>query len=166
VAFLYVNEEFLMAIEIERKFLVQGEAWRSAEATYYCQGYLNRDKSRTVRVRVAGDQAFITIKGVSVGASRKEFEYEIPVTDAEELLLLCEQPLIEKYRHKIAYEGFVWEVDEFLGENAGLVVAEIEVPSEDTVFAVPNWVGREVTDDSRYYNSALSQHPYSQWLVD
>ncbi len=152
-----------MAIEIERKFLVQGDAWRAAPAVFYSQGYLNRDKARTVRVRIAGDEAFLTIKGQSVGASRVEFEYAIPVADARELLALCEQPLIEKYRRKIAYGGFIWEVDEFLGENLGLVVAEIEIPAEDTLFTCPAWVGEEVTSDVRYFNSNLAKHPFSQW---
>ncbi len=152
-----------MAIEIERKFLVCGDAWRAAAGVYYCQGYLNRDKVRTVRVRIAGEQAFLTVKGLSEGASRLEFEYAIPVADARNLLMLCEQPLIEKYRRNIPYEGFVWEVDEFLGENAGLVIAEIELPAEDTPFALPDWVGQEVTQDPRYFNSALSQLPYSRW---
>lgn len=152
-----------MTIEIERKFLVQGEAWRAAPAVFYSQGYLNRDKARTVRVRIAGDEAFLTIKGQSVGASRLEFEYPIPVADARELLVLCEQPLIEKYRRKISYEGFIWEVDEFLGENLGLVVAEIELPTEDSVFAYPAWLGQEVTDDVRYFNSNLAKLPFSRW---
>jgi len=152
-----------MAIEIERKFLVVGDAWRAAPAVFYSQGYLNRDKERTVRVRIAGDEAFLTIKGVSLGASRAEFEYPIPLWDARDLLALCEQPLIEKNRCKILHEGFVWEVDEFLGENLGLVVAEIELPSEDTVFAKPDWVGEEVTADTRYFNSNLSRTPYNCW---
>ena len=152
-----------MAIEIERKFLVQGEAWRAAPAVFYSQGYLNRDKARTVRVRIAGDEAFLTIKGQSVGASRAEFEYAIPLADARELLAMCEQPLIEKNRRKIPHAGFVWEVDEFLGENLGLVVAEIELPTEDTQFARPDWVGQEVTDDARYFNSNLAKTPFSRW---
>lgn len=152
-----------MAIEIERKFLVHGDAWRDAPAIFYSQGYLNRVKERTVRVRIAGEEAFLTIKGISSGATRAEFEYPIPLWDARDLLALCEQPLIEKYRRKILFEGFVWEVDEFLGENAGLVVAEIEVPAEDTVFTKPAWVGVEVTSDSRYFNSSLSANPYSKW---
>ena len=152
-----------MAVEIERKFLVVGDAWRSATAVYYSQGYLNRDKARTVRVRIAGDQAFLTIKGITQGASRAEFEYTIPVEDAKALLAICEQPLIEKYRRKITYEGFVWEVDEFLGENFGLVVAEIELPSEDTQFPKPEWIGKEVTQDERYYNSNLSKCPFVRW---
>lgn len=152
-----------MAVEIERKFLVQGDSWRAAPAVFYSQGYLNRDKTRTVRVRIAGEQAFLTIKGVSVGASRAEFEYPIPLWDARELLALCEQPLIEKNRRKILYQGFVWEVDEFLGENLGLVVAEIELPAEDSVFARPDWVGEEVTGDARYFNSNLSSTPFTHW---
>jgi len=124
---------------------------------------LNRDKARTVRVRIAGEEAFLTIKGTSVGARRAEFEYPIPVWDARELLALCEQPLIEKNRRKILHEGFVWEVDEFLGENLGLVVAEIELPAEDSVFAKPDWVGEEVTEDARYFNSNLSCTPFNRW---
>lgn len=152
-----------MAIEIERKFLVTGDAWRSAEAVYFSQGYLNRDKARTVRVRIAGERAFLTIKGLTQGVSRAEFEYAIPVEDARQLLAMCEQPLIEKNRRKIPFAGFVWEVDEFLGENLGLVVAEIELPSEDSKFAKPDWVGEEVTHDQRYFNSNLSQHPFNCW---
>jgi len=152
-----------MAIEIERKFLVVGDAWRDAPAVFYSQGYLNRDKARTVRVRIAGDEAFLTIKGTSVGARRAEFEYPIPVWDARELLAMCEQPLIEKNRRKILHEGFVWEVDEFLGENLGLVVAEIELPAEDAAFARPDWVGEEVTEDVRYFNSNLSRTPFTRW---
>lgn len=152
-----------MAIEIERKFLVVGDAWREANAVFYSQGYLSSDKARTVRVRIAGEQAFLTIKGVTQGMSRAEFEYEIPLADARELLLMCEQPLIEKYRRKITYAGFVWEVDEFLGENQGLVVAEIELPSENTSFTKPEWVGEEVTADLRYFNSNLARLPFKQW---
>jgi adenylate cyclase len=152
-----------MAVEIERKFLVVGDDWRAAPAVFYSQGYLNRDKARTVRVRIAGEEAFLTIKGISVGASRAEFEYPIPLWDARELLALCEQPLIEKNRRKILYEGFVWEVDEFLGENLGLVVAEIELPAEDTAFIQPHWVGEEVTDDARYFNANLSRVPFNHW---
>lgn len=152
-----------MAIEIERKFLVVGDAWRDAPAVFYSQGYLNRDKARTVRVRIAGEEAFLTIKGTSLGATRAEFEYPIPVWDARELLVLCEQPLIEKSRRKILHEGFIWEVDEFLGDNLGLVVAEIELPAEDTVFARPTWVGEEVTGDARYFNSNLSRSPFCFW---
>lgn len=152
-----------MAIEIERKFLVVGDAWRDAPAVFYSQGYLNRDKVRTVRVRIAGEEAFLTVKGTSVGASRAEFEYPIPLWDARELLAMCEQPLIEKNRRKIPHEGLIWEVDEFLGENLGLIVAELELPAEDTVFTRPDWIGEEVTGDARYFNSNLSRTPVTRW---
>lgn len=158
-----------MALEIERKFLVVGQAWRQPveRQQRFSQGYLNRDKARTVRVRLSGtstgDQAWLTIKGESISATRAEFEYEIPVADARQLLGLCEGPVIEKIRHLCTHQGMVWEIDEFLGENAGLVVAEIELASEDQVFARPTWLGKEVTDDGRYFNSALSQWPFSHW---
>ncbi len=152
-----------MAIEIERKFLVVGEAWRAAPAVYFCQGYLNRSKERTVRVRVAGELGYLTIKGATTGASRAEFEYEIPLEDAKQLLALCDGPLIEKYRRKISHEGMLWEVDEFLGDNQGLVVAEIELESEAQAFIKPDWAGVEVTADARYYNSNLSVQPFSRW---
>ncbi|MPQ58271.1 CYTH domain-containing protein [Duganella sp. FT27W] len=154
-----------MGVEIERKFLVQGDAWKTlGEPVFFRQGYLSSQKERTVRVRIEGDRAVITIKGKSVGAVRGEWEYPIPVQDAAELLDgLCEQPLIEKYRRKITNGAHVWEVDEFLGANAGLVVAEIELGAEDEVFDKPEWVADEVTDDARYYNSNLIRHPFSNW---
>ena len=152
-----------MGIEIERKFLAVGDAWRAALAVYFSQGYLSRNKARTVRIRVADEHAYLTIKGATTGASRAEFEYDIPLADARELLALCDGPLIEKYRRKITHEGMVWEVDEFLGENQGLVVAEIELESESQTFTKPDWLGAEVTHDQRYYNSNLSAHPFSQW---
>ena len=154
-----------MGVEIERKFLVQGDAWKTlGEPVFFRQGYLSSQKERTVRVRIEGDRAVITIKGKSVGATRGEWEYPIPVQDAAELLDgLCEQPLIEKYRRKIAVGAHVWEVDEFLGANAGLVVAEIELRAEDEAFDKPEWVADEVTDDARYYNSNLVRHPFSNW---
>ncbi len=156
-----------MGVEIERKFLVEGDAWRAlGEATLLRQGYLNADPVRTVRVRIEGDAGVLTIKSKSVGASRGEWEYAIPLPDAEELLdTLCERPLVEKYRRRIVHAGFTWEVDEFLGENAGLIVAEIELPSEDTVFDKPDWIGPEVTGDKRYYNSSLIRSPYSRWTL-
>ena len=116
-----------------------------------------------MRVRLAGEQAFLTIKGVSVGASRAEFEYEIPATEAEQLLRLSDGPIIEKIRRVIELEDATWEVDEFLGENAGLVVAEIELQSEDQAFAQPEWLGEEVTHDSRYFNSSLATNPFGRW---
>lgn len=154
-----------MGVEIERKFLVDGDAWRTlGAATLLRQGYLSADPARTVRVRIDGERAFLTIKGKSVGAARGEWEYPIPVAEAAELLDgLCQQPLVEKVRRRIAVGPHTWEVDEFLGANAGLVVAEIELASEDEAFDKPGWIGREVTGDARYFNSNLIRHPYSQW---
>lgn len=152
-----------MPVEIERKFLVTGTAWRSPDGQRIVQGYLNRDKARTVRVRIAGPLAFLTIKGATTGASRAEFEYPVPLADAEALLGLCDGPLIDKVRHRVAFGGLLWEVDEFLGDNAGLVVAEVELASEDQAVDLPPWVGEEVTHDHRYFNSNLATHPFSQW---
>jgi adenylate cyclase len=152
-----------MATEIERKFLVQGSDWRQGPGVPLSQAYLNRDKSRTVRVRIAGDKAFLTIKGVSRGASRAEFEYEIPLADARELLKLSDGPVVEKTRYLVVHEGSTWEVDEFHGDNAGLVIAEIELTSENQPFTRPPWLGNEVTHDTRYFNSSLATHPYSHW---
>jgi CYTH domain-containing protein len=153
-----------VAIEIERKFLVQGADWRQgATGVRYVQAYLNRDKARTVRVRIAGAQGFLTIKGESVGATRAEFEYPIPLADAQALLALCEGPVIEKTRYTVAVGSTLWEVDVFAGDNAGLVLAEVELPSEDAEFARPSWLGAEVTHDARYFNSNLSRHPYGTW---
>jgi len=152
-----------MGTEIERKFQVQGADWRRGTPVAFSQGYLNPNKERTVRVRIAGDKAFLTIKSLTRGATRAEFEYEIPVVDAEQLLALCEGPVIRKHRYVVVYEGSTWEVDEFFGDNAGLVIAEIELTSEDQPFSRPPWLGAEVTHDSRYYNSSLSQHPYREW---
>lgn len=145
-----------MGIEIERKFLVTGDGWRGGQATPYSQGYLNRDKHRTVRVRLAGERGYLTVKGITTGCSRAEFEYEIPVADARQLLALCEPPLIEKLRHVVDFHGNRWEVDEFLGELAGLVLAEIELTASDQPFDRPGWLGKEVTGDERYYNANLS----------
>ncbi len=154
-----------MGIEIERKFLLTGTAWRQlAAGTAYRQGYLSAVKERTVRVRTIDEQGFLTIKGISVGATRSEYEYEIPPEDANAMLNdLCEKPIIEKNRYKIQYAGFTWEVDEFFGENDGLVVAEIELESEEQSFDKPEWVGEEVTGDVRYFNSNLIKEPYSKW---
>jgi adenylate cyclase len=154
-----------MGVEIERKFLVQGDGWRTqGEPVLLRQGYLSSQAERTVRVRIEGERALLTIKSKNVGAARGEWEYPIPLGDAAELLdRLCERPLIEKYRRRIPFAGFVWEVDEFLGENAGLVVAEIELPAEDTVFDKPDWAGAEVTHDLRYLNSRLIKQPYTSW---
>jgi adenylate cyclase len=151
--------------EIERKFLVRGDAWREGAAgTTYRQGYLSTVKERTVRVRTVGDRGYLTIKGITVGATRSEYEYDIPVEDAQQMLdELCERPLIEKTRFVIAAAGHDWEVDEFAGENAGLIVAEVELASEDEDVALPPWAGEEVTGDPRYYNANLIAHPFSRW---
>jgi CYTH domain-containing protein len=152
-----------MGIEIEHKFLVVGDGWWQGEGTRYSQGYLNRDAQRTVRVRIAGEHAFLTVKGISKGATRSEFEYAIPANDARQLLELADGPVIEKVRRIVEHAGSRWEVDEFFGDNAGLVVAELELESEAQAFERPQWLGREVTGDSRYYNSNLAAHPYKDW---
>ncbi len=152
-----------MATEIERKFLVNGDAWKTGDFIRIRQGYLNRDKERTVRVRIAGDEAYLTIKGITVGATRAEYEYRVPVADGGEMLEMCDGPLIEKNRTIIVYEGTTWEIDEFHGSNFGLVIAEVELKSEDQPFEKPDWLGAEVTDDRRYYNSNLVITPFSEW---
>ena len=154
-----------MAKEIERKFLVQDDSWRGQQAgKAYRQGYLSTEKERTVRIRTAGDQAFMTVKGVSSGATRSEYEYEIPVRDANEMLdHLCKKPLIEKTRYRVQHDDLLWEIDEFAGENGGLVLAEVELKDENQEVSRPKWVGREVTDDPRYFNVNLVAHPFSKW---
>lgn len=154
-----------MAKEIERKFLLVGEEWKAlAAGTHYRQGYLNSAKERTVRIRTIDDKAFLTIKGITVGATRVEYEYEIPHADCNFMLdELAEKPIVEKNRYKISFDGLIWEVDEFLGVNAGLVVAEVELTSEDQAFEKPSWVGEEVTGDPKYYNSNLVKNPYTTW---
>ncbi len=152
-------------MEIERKFLVLNEDWKvGAVGTFLHQGYLNRHPQRSVRVRVKGQQAFLTIKGMVSEISRFEYEYPIPLADAQHMLKeLCEPPTLEKTRYLVKYEGMCWEIDEFHGDNAGLVVAEIELENEEQPFAKPPWLGEEVSQDSRYLNINLSQHPYCQW---
>ncbi|MBU0554268.1 CYTH domain-containing protein [Myxococcota bacterium] len=153
-----------MAKEIERKFLVVGDAWKSVEGTHYRQGYLSTVKERTVRVRTINDQGFLTIKGITQGVSRLEFEYEIPHAEATQLLdALCERPLVEKTRRKIKHGAHIWEVDAFHGVNEGLVVAEIELSHEDEAFDKPAWVAEEVSGDPRYFNSNLIARPYTTW---
>ena len=153
-----------MGKEIERKFLVTGDAYKAlGEGTTYRQGYLNSAKERVVRVRTMGDEAALTVKGITVGATRLEFEYAIPLEDARQLLELCEQPLVEKTRYKVAFGGLVWEIDEFHGANAGLTVAECELASEDQRIDRPAWVGEEVTGDPRYFNSNLIARPFTTW---
>jgi adenylate cyclase len=154
-----------MGIEIERKFLVTGDGWRqpASAQTRFSQGYLSREPARTVRVRLADERAFLTVKGATKGATRAEFEYEIPLADAPQLLAMCDGPVVEKIRHVCLHEGMTWEVDEFLGANAGLVVAEIELVSEDQPFARPAWLGAEVTGDARYVNANLAVRPFTRW---
>ena len=154
-----------MPQEIERKFLVDVDRWQPRDAgVLVVQGYLSSHPERVVRVRLAGGTAQITIKGVTRGLTRAEFEYPIPPEDARVLLdTLCEPPLVEKRRHRETHDARVWEIDVFLGVNAGLVVAEIELESEADSFARPPWVGREVSDDPRYFNANLRAHPYTTW---
>lgn len=163
-----------MGTEIERKFLVRGDGWRAAahEVLSMGQGYLNdlasvRDgtMNASVRVRVAGESAFLNIKSRELGHTRQEFEYPVPIEDARALLALCVGGRIEKRRHLVRHGGHVWEVDEFLADNAGLVVAEIELARADEPFERPDWLGAEVTDDPRYYNLALAATPYSRWFL-
>lgn len=156
-----------MPQEIERKFLVKGESWRKpARGQRYRQGYLSTHPDRAVRVRVGGEQAFLTIKGRTKGATRLEFEYAILLAEANDMLdALCERPLIDKTRYEIEYGGLKWEVDEFHGENHGLVLAEVELEHEDQQIAKPDWLGEEVTHDPRYYNANLIKQPYSTWTA-
>jgi len=153
-----------MGIEIERKFLVSGDRWRSlAAGTLYRQGYLARGTA-TVRVRVVDRRGYLTIKGKNDGIQRLEFEYEIPVEEAQTLLeTLSDRPIVEKYRYKIAIDGYVWEVDEFLGDNAGLILAEVELNDVDDRPPIPDWIGAEVSGDLRYHNSNLAANPFSTW---
>ena len=154
-----------MGKEIERKFLVEGDDWRSlAQPIRYRQGYLSTVKERTVRVRTIGNKGYLTVKGVSAGIVREEFEYEIPLEDANAMLdSLCERPLIEKDRRKIPYGSQTWEVDEFFGDNSGLIMAEVELEDENETFEMPPWIGREVSDDTRYFNANLIASPYRDW---
>lgn len=154
-----------MGKEIERKYLMAGDEWRKlAKGTSYRQGYLSTVKERTVRVRTIDDKGYLTIKGITVGASRAEYEYDIPAADANEMLTnLCEKPLVEKNRYKIKIDGLTWEIDEFLGDNLGLIVAEVELADEDQKFEKPAWIGQEVTGDPKYFNSNLTKNPYTKW---
>ncbi|ULB35213.1 MULTISPECIES: CYTH domain-containing protein [Proteiniphilum] len=155
-----------MGYEIERKFLVDGDyRTHSFERFIIKQGYLSLSGTSVIRVRVNGEKAFLTVKSASEegGIKRNEWEYEIPVGDAEEMLLLCEGAVIDKIRYLINYEGHLFEVDEFYGSNEGLVIAEIELEEEDEPFEKPDWLRGEVTGDIRYYNSSLSMHPYKEW---
>ena len=164
-----------MGIEIERKFLLDDEAWRADahKVVPMAQGYLNDlamvdsgAMQTSVRVRIEGDAAFLNIKSREAGPSRQEFEYEIPLADARALLALCVGGKIDKHRHYVQHAGHLWEIDEFHGDNAGLVVAEIELGSVDEMFAKPDWLGVEATHAQRYYNLALASRPYAQWRED
>lgn len=157
-----------MPLEIERKFLVKGEDWRAAgTGTPYRQGYLSTVPERSVRVRLVRDKGYLTIKGVTVGATRAEYEYEIPAVEASEMLdKLCERPLIEKTRYRLQHQGLTWEIDEFSGDNAGLIIAEVELDDEGQTVILPDWVGQEVTGDRRYYNASLIAEPYTGWALN
>ncbi len=155
-----------MAQEIERKFLLRSDSWRARveSSERVCQGYLVADGVRSVRVRTKGGRGFLTIKGALSGLARPEFEYTIPLADAVALLeSLCARPQIDKTRHHVRHAGMLWEIDEFHGDNAGLIVAEVELASVDQTVALPDWAGAEVTGDRRYYNSQLAVRPFSQW---
>lgn len=154
-----------MALEIERKFLVEGTSWREADpGSRYLQGYLCFGPPVSVRIRIAEGKARLTVKRPAGGISRDEFEYEIPIEDGEALLSSAQGTVIEKTRYKIPYAGHTWEVDEFHGANQGLLVAEIELDHPDSGFDCPPWVGKEVTSEARYLNACLARHPYTKWL--
>lgn len=160
-----------MGVEIERKFLLASDVWRefADDGIRMIQGYFAGipGESPTVRVRIAGERAFLTVKGRSDGFARSEFEYAVPVADAEAMLReFCGDRVVEKCRYLVAFQGFVWEVDEYFGRNAGLFTAELELDRVDTLFPLPPWVGREVTGDPRYTNGALSRKPFSEWERD
>ena len=155
-----------MATEIERKFLLNDNSWKefAGEGTKYSQGYLVGSKQASVRVRIQGDKAFLNVKSATIDITRQEFEYEVPLADAQEMLeTLCEKPLISKTRYHLNHENHVWEIDVFDGENNGLVVAEIELADKNEVFSKPTWLGEEVSDDARYYNTCLVKHPFKNW---
>lgn len=154
-----------MGREIEKKFLIADNSWRGiAEGIPYRQGYLNSEKGRTVRIRTINERGILTIKGPDESGVKLEYEYDIPIGDAREMLdRLCYRPLIEKVRYCIPFAGFYWEVDEFKGENEGLFIAEIELEFVGQYFDKPAWIGREVTGDARYYNANLVHNPYSRW---
>lgn len=155
-----------MPIEIERKYLVHPEKWKNLQkpkGEIYRQGYLLTDPHKTIRIRKTDEKGFITIKGISVGAKRQEFEYEIPKSEAEELLNQFAVSELSKIRYKIVFENYLWEVDEFSGDNEGLIVAEIELSDEQETFKIPEWIATEVTEDERYFNSNLTVNPFKNW---
>ncbi len=155
-----------MGTEIERKFLVKGTQWHddAISDANIRQGFVSTDPERIVRLRLTNGRALLTIKGRATGVRRSEYEYEIPLTDAEEMLEdVCHHGLIEKTRYRVPHAGNTWEVDVFYGDNAGLLLAEIELRDESDAISLPAWVGPEVTDDRRYFNAYLAEHPYSEW---
>ena len=154
-----------MAIEIERKFLLLNSDWRKEiyDQQKISQGYLSSNPDRTVRIRISDQKGIITIKGKSHGTSRAEYEYEIPLKDAEELIGLCEKPTIEKTRYLVSYESKLWEIDEFEGDNNGLIVAEVELENESEKPMLPSWIGKEVSSEKRFFNASLIKYPYSEW---
>jgi adenylate cyclase len=155
-----------MGVEIERKFLVDKDKWQQVikpTGTHYRQGYLLDDAKRTIRVRITDKQGFLTIKGITTGITRKEYEYKIPVEEGTEMLDAFAESEVEKIRYKITFEGKLWEIDEFYGDNEGLLMAEIELQHEDEAFIKPEWITIEVSDDGRYYNSNLSKNPFKNW---
>lgn len=155
-----------MATEIERKFLLKDSSWKESadQGTQYCQGYLVGSKAASVRVRIQGKRAFINIKSATIDISRQEYEYEIPLNDAKEMLeTLCEKPLIDKTRYFVKNENHLWEIDVFSGDNEGLIVAEVELSDINENFIKPNWLGNEVSGDARYYNVSLVKHPFKDW---
>ena len=155
-----------MGVEIERKFLINKEKWALVEkpkGNHFRQGYLVTDPTKTIRVRITDSSSYLTIKGISVGATRQEFEYEIPKIDAEQLLNQFAVSDVKKIRYEILFDGKIWEVDEFLGENLGLLLAEIELENESDIVELPDWIEREVTNEENYYNSNLSINPFLKW---
>jgi len=155
-----------MPQEIEHKFLLKNDLWRAQvqRSARMTQGYLQSSPASSIRVRIMGEHAFLNIKSATLGIERQEYEYAVPLADAEELLAtLCEKPLIDKTRHYVEHAGHVWEIDEFYGDNAGLMVAEIELNAVDEAFELPEWVGENVSHEPKYYNSCLVKNPYSQW---
>ena len=155
-----------MAIEIEHKFLLRNQNWRTEiyKSIIFKQGYLNSLPTSSIRIRISDDQAWLNIKSATIGNQRSEYEFESPYKDGLEIInQLCRKPIIEKTRHYVLNNGHVWEIDEFHGDNNGLIVAEIELVSQNIKFELPEWIGKEVTDDLRYYNNNLANNPYNQW---
>ena len=155
----------MSGIEIERRFLLKNDAWKAVAGApcLMSQGYLSVEKERTMRLRIIGNRAWLTLKGYISDVSRSEFEYEIPVVDAQTMMDTMCPFRLEKHRYEVNYQGFVFEIDEYFGDNAPLIVAELELPAEDTPFPRPDWLGEEITSDGRFTNAYLSKHPYSQW---